>query len=63
MMSAADAFDLEHVSEYLQTTGMSESNRAACLRVIKKLITGKTPLSGAHTIWPSAPTQHCSELL
>ena len=41
MTIATDEFDLDHVSQYLQATGMSESNRAACLRVIKKLITGK----------------------
>ena len=42
-MSAFDSgvFDLEHISEYLQNTGMSNSNRLACLRVIKKLIAGK----------------------
>ena len=36
-----DAFDLEDVSAYLKTTGMSDSNLAACMRVIKKLTTGK----------------------
>jgi hypothetical protein len=41
MTSAADAIDLENVSEYLRTTGISKSNLAACLRVIKKLVTGK----------------------
>ena len=36
-----DAFDLDDFSMYLQETGMSESNRIACMRVIKKLVNGK----------------------
>jgi hypothetical protein len=40
-MSTMDAFDIEEIDEYLHAIGMSTSNRASCIRVIKKLITGK----------------------
>ena len=32
---------MDDVNDYLEGTGMSTSNRTACLRVIKKLVTGK----------------------
>ena len=40
-VSLPDAFDLDDVSHFLETIGMTKSNRMACLRVIKKLVTGK----------------------
>ena len=36
-----DSFDIDLFDTYLQATGISKSNRIACLRVVKKLITGK----------------------
>ena len=41
VVSLPKAFDLDDINDYLKTTGLSPSNRAACLRVIKKLTTGK----------------------
>ena len=40
-MRVPDTFDLDDVDEFLEKTGLSSSNRAACMRVIKKLVSGK----------------------
>lgn len=40
-LTTMDTFDLFDVDDYLEKTGMSKSNRKACLRVIKKLISGE----------------------
>jgi len=40
VVSLSGAFDLEDINVFLKTT-VSDSNRAACLRVIKKLTTGQ----------------------
>ena len=36
-----DEFDIKDFSDHLAMTGVSTSNRQACVRVVKKLITGQ----------------------